>query len=231
MVAIPQSRIAGVRYGDVIAAALARVLRDWTRDLLEPRVSQPQRAIEMVNCLVETMTGFAIGTIAGEVFGGVRTWLGEEALVDVRRRLGSAWPVACAESVAVETAYLQDAATRPLVDEVAGKLHVRFCRMSGDVGALVAAVNASVDAPRSQRAGVMFDLLMKEDNVEKRVLAELGFGWSMCLAAIAGRPFPSRQERSARSQVLWLAWEHQLYGAPVLTRSEPEEAGYIMLVA
>jgi hypothetical protein len=231
MVAILEPRVAAVRYSDVIEATLARALRGGTRDLIEPRVDDPKRALAIVSCLVETLTGFAIGSIAGEVFGGVRTWFGDDELGALRRRLGSGWPVACTESVAAETPYLVDAANRPLVDELARKLHVRFCCMSRDVEELVAAVRSSVAPERGHRVGVMFDLLMKEENVEQRVVAELGFGWSMGVAAMAGRPFPSRQQRTARSQQLWLAWEHALCGAPVLTRGEIEQAGYIMLVA
>jgi hypothetical protein len=63
------------------------------------------------------------------------------------------------------------------------------------------------------------------------VPAELTFGWSMYLAVLAGTALPPRGQRSARSQALWLAWEHQLLGRPALTRSEHERAGYIMLVS
>ena len=230
MVNIPKSGGGAVSYADVIEATLARVLRKSTQDLVEPRLGDLQKAIRILDRLVETIAGFAIGTIAGEVFGGVRTWFGEETLLELRRQLGSAWPASCAQSGALETPYLEDAAERPFVDELARKLHVRFCRMSEDVQALLAAVDSLCES-RRHRVGVMFDLLAKEENVEKRVQAELMFGWSMCIAAVTGHPLPTRQERTARSQALWLAWEHQLCGTPVLTRAEPEQAGYIMLVS
>jgi len=226
MAAIADAAARRIGYCDVVEATLADVLRRGMRDLIEPRIENPQRALRVLDCLVETMTGFAIGTVAGDVFGGVRTWFGDDGLVALRRQLGS-WPHACRDATPIELTYLEDAAQRPLVNELANKLHVRFCRVSRDVRDLITAI----EAERLPVADAMFGLLATEENLERRLLAELTFGWSMFMAAIARRPFPSRENRTARSQALWLSWEHQLGGRPVLTRSEQEQAGYITLVA
>lgn len=231
MVANCDTRVAAVPYSNVVDATLARVLDQAIAGLIEPRVTDPQRALEVLDCLVETIVGFAIGTIAGDVFRGVRTWFGDETLGALRERLGAGWPRACRHGVALDRAYLDDADKRPLVDELAKKLHVRLCRMTRDVLDLIDAVYSSIEPTRRHLLTVMFDLLAKQENLETRLLAELTFGWSMYIAAIAERAFPPRDNRTARSQALWLAWEHQLGGSPVLTRDETEAAGYITLVA
>jgi hypothetical protein len=218
------------RYASFVDAALARALRHATRELSEPRVGDPARAVRLVAPLVETLTGFAIGTIASELLRGMRRWVGADSVSEVRARLGIEWPRACRDARAAEcTPYLHDASHRPLVNELACSLHLRFCRMSRDVAQLIATAQQCARSPSN--LDVMLGLLAQEEHVEQRVAAEIAFGWTMYLAALARRTYPATDQRSARSQALWLAWQHQLDGAPAATRTELQESGYIMLVA
>jgi hypothetical protein len=219
----------------VASTLLARALRQATADLIEPRVSEPRRALEVLGRVAETLTGFSYGTIVGELVRGVRRWFGEEIATDVQRTITTA----CAESVAASgLPYLADAHERPLINELASVLHLRFCVMSRDVQALVAAIVAIVDRRAPHKRGlvaVMLDLLCKDDTLEQRIAVELAFGWQVFVATVTAKPTPSTDARTARSRALWQAWhEQQAQRTGTLAlreRSESQQAGYIMLVA
>jgi hypothetical protein len=217
----------------VADTVLARALRQVTADLLEPRVSEPKRALEVLGRVAETLTGFAYGAIVGELVRGVRRWFGDEIATDVQRTITTACGTPL---VANGVVYLADAHERPLVNELASVLHLRFCAMSRDVQALVAAVVAKVDrrAPHKQGlVAVMLDLLAKDDTIEQRIATELSFGWQVFVAIVTAKPFPSMDARTARSRALWQAWQeqHAQRTGALRDRDGSQQAGYIMLVA
>jgi hypothetical protein len=225
----------------VADTVLARALRQATADLIEPRVTDPKRALDVLGRVVETLTGFAYGTIVGELVRGVRRWFGDEIATDVQRTL----TMACAAPVTTNgVGYLEDANERPLANELASALHLRFCAMSRDVQALVASVLALVDQRAPHKRGlvaVMLELSSQDDTIEQRIAAELAFGWQVFVATVTARPIPSTDARTARSRALWQAW-HEQHAQRTATptprerddsqqRDDLQQAGYIMLVA
>jgi hypothetical protein len=232
----PSTERAIAAYLEAIERSLAGALRTAVDTLAEPRVTDPDRALHRLGCLVESLAGFALGSIAGELITGLRRWFGDDVAAAVAARVRTSWPTAARAPVASgETRYLADAQAqaRPLVDELASRLHVRFCRASIDLRALVATIEDVVaerapDRPRS--LAIMLDQLARDEARASRLAAELAFGWRVFVAAVTGKPFPATTDLCARSQALWLAWQHQLGGRPAVTRDEPQRAGYIMLV-
>lgn len=220
-------------YVEAALAALTRALRAATVHLVEPRVTDPHRALRVLDKLAETLTGFAIGTIGGEVLRVVSIWFGDEVALSVRGALGDGWPGRVRHGQEPSTKYLDDADQRPLVDMLARRLYGTFCRAGYDVRSLLDTVRETVECRAPSRASwlaAMLGELARDETIERRLRDELAFGWQVYVAAITDKPFPSTTDRWARSRALWQAWQWQLVGRPVLTRSEHEAQGYILLV-
>lgn len=233
MTALPSlSQQTAAGYTSHIETELALALREGTSQLVEPRKITPD-ARKVIGGMVELLTGFALGTVAGGVFIGTRRWFSEEISTAVQRRFRPLAPVAGR----LEVPYLADADKRPLLNEFAGRLHMRFCYLTRSVSELMTALHDTVIelAPRQQgRIDIMLNLLAKEDDVVTRVRAEIRFAWEMFVAKAAGKPLPSQEGRTARSRALWEQWQGR--AAPVVAlpdedRSDAQRDGYILLVA
>ena len=185
-------------YLDAIGAALAGVVREVGPTLHAPRAADPDRARKVLGLFVDTMTGFALGAIANHLISGLRRWYGDDGVAPMRGAL-QVW---------------QRIATEGTITE---QLHVQFCHVRMHARALVEAVPARPMTP------VMFDLLAKEDTIERRVGDELVRGWRVYSTAVTTKRYPAMTP-------LWQAWQWQLDGKPALTRDEITQAGYIALV-
>jgi hypothetical protein len=221
--------------GEEIAAALDRAVRDAVPQLIEPRADDPDRAVHLLGCFVETVVGFALGAIGNHVITAVRRWFGDEGVRSLRRAL-QGWPVQ-RKIVPGWSTSVRDPA-RPLVGELRARMHVRVCHAGADIEALVAAVRA-VDPREPARArdprvrattAALLALLATTDGLASRISDELVFGWRVYAAAIAADRAPSFAGRPASSRALWQAWLAQLAATPASPRNAPEQAGYIMLV-
>jgi hypothetical protein len=229
----PSPPYAIASFTDATASMLSRSLRKAVDPLAEPRPLDRDHAAKILRCFVETMTGFALGTITTEVFAGVRPWFGDEIVAEAQAALRGRWPSPAREAALPETRYLEDAANRPLVEKLASRLHVRFCQLSPDVRALLATINDIVErrTPQQQHTiGVMLDLVQRTDTIETRLGDELAFGWTIYDALVSSRPIPSTEGRWHRSTALWQAWLEQLGMGAAHERSEHEEAGYVALI-
>ena len=187
-------------YLDAVAAALAAVLRTVGPTLAMPRVSDVDRAFRVQGHFAETMTGFALGVIAGHLFSGLRRWYGGDGVASMRAAMHG-WPDRRID------------AEGSIVDQ----LHVRFCYVNQQARGLVDAV------PQRPMTSVMLSLLAKEDTIERRVADELVLGWRVYQAAVTTKRYPPMSR-------LWQQWQWQLDGKPMLTRDETAQAGYILLV-
>lgn len=193
-------------YGDAIEAALAGVVRDVGPTLHLPRFANPDRAYRVLGHFVETVAGFALGVIANHLTSGMRRWYGDDGVLAMRAAMHG-WPA----HERIETD-----------GDLTNQLYVRFCHVSTQARALVAAV------PDRPMTSVMLSLLAKEDIIYCRLRDGLALGWRVYCAAVTTKRYPPLD--GSPSGRLWQAWVWQLDGRPVLTRDETEQAGYIMLV-
>ena len=67
-----------------IAAAFEHVVATGVPALREPRPRDIAHAVRTVELVAETIAGFAIGVVTGELVRGVRTWFGDEPARAVR---------------------------------------------------------------------------------------------------------------------------------------------------
>lgn len=188
-------------YVTAIEVALAAAIREAAPLLVTPRAADPDRARRVRVHYLEAITGFALGAIASQLLTGLRSWYGEDGVTQMRGAMHR-WPA------------------RPRVEvdgDAAAQLHARFCLVAAEARVLVAAV------PDRPMTAVMLNLLAKEDVVQRRVTAALRTGWLVYSAAITTKRYPPLDR-------FWQTWVHRLDGAPVLTRDETTEAGYIALV-
>jgi hypothetical protein len=153
-------------YLESVRAALAKVLREIGPTLIEPRALDLARARRVLGLFVDTITGFALGVIAGHVLGGMRRWYGDEGARAMRGALPT-W---------------QRLATEGSVTE---QLHVQFCHLQPLARALVGAL------PVLPMTAAMLDLLAKEDTIERRVGEELARGWRVYSAAVTTKRYPA----------------------------------------
>jgi hypothetical protein len=189
------------------ASRLVRVLDHALAGFEEPSPHvAPDRALRLVAPLVETLAGFALGRLAGALATGVRRWFGDDVARAVHAELGALAPRGRPEPL--RTRYLADAAARPLVDELAQRLHPRVLRISGELRAAASATRAIVEqrAPGRQRTlATVFDLLRADELALERIAEELAAGWAQYRALLAGAPAPA-------GSPMWIAWARRARG-------------------
>jgi hypothetical protein len=206
-------------YLEVVHGQLARALRDGVSMVAEPRHVVGTARAEMAK-IVEVVAGFALGTVLGGLFDGVRRWYGADACRELQRRVTTS---EAEQRGHVDVRYLADGEARPLVDAFAARLHVRFARLERDVRSVVDAM-----AARDGSEVVLF-LASREEDIERRVRAEIEFAWQTFVALVTRRPLPELTGRTPRSEAMWSAWRETVM--PVATmRDAAQAAGYILLV-
>jgi hypothetical protein len=206
---------------DLIERTLARSLAAAIAPLGEPKARAPERALRLVEPLVETIAGIAIGTIVNGLAGAARRAYGEGAARDVLVALKPL--VAAAGAAPAHGRYLRDAAARPLIDDFAARLHATFTRIP--LAAIVAAARAAAVRHAIDRApafSIALDAVGRDDRLAHRLGDEIARGWAAYRAVIAGEP-------ASTMSPLWIAWCRALRG-----EAEPGAAPdheYILRVA
>jgi hypothetical protein len=219
-----------------VAATFDRYQRALVAQLptfAEPRVADPDRALERLRFLVETLAGFGIGAAIGAVARAARRGFGDEVRAGVGRVLGRVMldgaPRTATELLA-PVPFLRDPA-RPLIDALGSLLLVRLCGAIPEVRTHVALVHAEIarEAPTRLRAfaGVL-DRLAADDASALAFEGQLAAGWQFYAAAVSGREPP------ADATGTWTAWTRRLSGrAPAAqpTRDQVIAEGFLMRIA
>lgn len=169
-------------------------------ELREPRTVHADRAFVTIGLVVETIAGFSIGLVTGELARAVRAWFGDELAARVR-----AAPHASRAVELRATRFLDDAARRPLVDELGLRLVPRLRIAVGDVRALAEHAARVVPADRERTMAAIFQRAPHTSLLEARLGAELRNGWAHACAVVEGTKLPTI-EGSSRSRALWQAW-------------------------
>ncbi|MDB4958993.1 MAG: hypothetical protein JWO36_6562 [Myxococcales bacterium] len=222
-------------YVDAVSTTFERALADAIRSLREPRVADVSRALKLLDGLVETLTGLAVGSVAGKLLDGARAWFGAEIsrriAIDLARTSFNARPTPSV--IAVPVRYLPAGDDRVLVDELGTRLHLRLSRARAELHQIIALATAKIEAlapDRTHAIDVMIDLPRREAGLGERLADEIRAGWARYIAMLTGMSQPAAE--TARSAELWRQWVERASGKrPALTRSVPESAGYIMLVS
>lgn len=186
------------------ATRLVRVVEGALAGFEEPPPAAPDHALRMLAPLVETLAGFALGRLAGALATGVRRWFGDDVARALHAELGALAPWSRPEPARAH--YLADAAARPLVDELAQRLHPRALRIAGELRAAALATRAIVEqrAPGRERTlATVFALLRADELAFERIAEELAAGWAQYRALLAGAPAPD-------ASPMWTAWARRV---------------------
>ena len=197
--------------------------------LREPATTEVARARRISALLVETLGGYAFGTVAGQLVRATTTWFGAEQAGLLRVAIASAPTPPRRFDEAVVDAALAHAPV-VLSRELVTGLRVRFAAAARDVKRLVAAAEASLPADRARTSGAMFSELKRDSVFDDRLSLEITTGWSYACSAIERVPFLSLGI-SPRARDLWQMWS-RLAGSPVSdpTRNPARNDGYIARV-
>lgn len=231
------------QYISATFARFERVLVDQLPALVEPQVSDPARALRLVDALVETLVGFAVGSTFGAVAMAVRRSFGtpvKVALDDTIARLGRGAPLAAVVDTRQAPHFFAPdiAARRPLLDTVGGQLQSRLCHAAAEARRHVLQLHtaiARVAADQVSYFASALTLLVDDDSAAIAFADHLGFGWAHYVAAIHGGAAPqlASAPRWQRARALWGAWLTRVAGTPVLaalTQEQVVAAGFVMRI-
>ncbi|MEP6860736.1 MAG: hypothetical protein ABJE66_08965 [Deltaproteobacteria bacterium] len=217
-------------YPAAIARMFERNVEAVVGTLPEPKTIAPARARRVLELLVETLAGYAYGSVVGQLSRSVSTWFGAEyslyvrsAPVPKRRRVRN-------ENHDVRIARALAHAPLDLGHEFKVALQTRLGVTARDVADLVLGLGSTLPAEQQRMAGAMFSELNRDSVFDDRLAIEISTGWEYASAAIERRPFATR-EISPRARDLWQTWS-SMVGAPMPepARSPILSGGYIALV-
>jgi len=219
-----------VDYPAAIARMFERNVEAVAGTLPEPATVAPARARRVIELLVETLAGYAYGSVVGQLSRSVSTWFGAEyslyvrsAPVPKRRKVRN-------ENHDVRIARALAHAPLDLGHEFKVALQTRLGVTARDVADLVLGLGAALPADQGRMAGAMFSELNRDSVFDDRLGIEISTGWEYACAAIERRPFATLQ-LSPRARDLWQTCSRMI-GAPLpeATRDPVLSGGYISLV-
>ena len=217
-------------YPAAVARMFERNVEAVAATLPEPHTAAPARARRVIELLVETLAGYAYGSVVGQLSRSVSSWFGAEyslfvrsAPVPKRRRVRN-------ENHDVRIARALAHAPLDLGHEFKLALQTRLGVTARDVADLVLGLDAILPADQTRMAGAMFSELNRDSVFDDRLAIEIATGWEYASAAIERRPFAILQI-SPRARDLWQTWS-KLAGAPALepARDPVQSGGFIALV-
>jgi hypothetical protein len=199
--------------------------------LARPSLREPQRehynahARRVVDMLVETLAGFAVGIVTRDFARAVNAWFGADAGALVH----AAIPAPRRRAKTADE--IIDAPIKLMRDEFGEQLRDRLAQTARELAATIDVVAARLPGERNRAAVAMFGELARGAEYDDRLERELTIGWACACAAIEHMPMPSI-DTSPRSRDLWRIWS-ELAGnpAPSESRQGEQREGYIALVS
>jgi hypothetical protein len=199
--------------------------------LARPSLREPQRehynahARRVVDMLVETLAGFAVGIVTRDFARAVNAWFGAGAAALVH----AAIPAPRRRAKTADE--IIDAPIKLMRDEFGEQLRDRLAQTARELAATIDVVAARLPGERNRAAVAMFGELARGAEYDDRLERELTIGWACACAAIEHMPMPSI-DTSPRSRDLWRIWS-ELAGnpAPSESRQGEQREGYIALVS
>lgn len=189
-------------YLSATTASLDRAVADLV--LSEPTVRDPAHATRVIERLLETLAGLAIGSLVGAVIAGVARTLGVDVAPAVDRALA---PTARAPAPRLD----DEAPPRSLGGELKHQLRRRIAIDARETGVVLGRIDRMIAPGDRATFGRMVGLLANDDLVAERFAHQLRAGWRCAVAVIEGRTVPAMTP-------IWQQWAARLAGArPVIT--------------
>ena len=218
-------------YSSAVARMFERNVEAVCATLPEPGTTEPARARRVIELLVETVAGYAYGTVAAQLARAVSSWFGAEHSLYVRSApVPKRWRTRN-ENHDVRIARALAHAPLDLGHEFEVALQARLGITARDVGELVLGLAAILPTEQERRAAAMFSALNRDSVFDDRLAIEISTGWAYASAVIERR-HAAAAETSPRARDLWQAWA-QMVGAPApepMREPVNPSGGYIALV-
>lgn len=216
-------------FTDATARMFERNVDAAAPSLREPATIEVARARRISALLVETLGGYAFGTVAGQLVRATATWFGASEAGQLRAAISASTTTPSRFDEAAVDAALAHAPV-VLARELARDLRVRLHVAALDVNRLVAAAEALIPADRARTSGAMFSELKRDSVFEDRLSLEIATGWAHACAVIERAPI-QLPEISPRARDLWQMWS-RLAGHPIpaAVRDPARMSGYIARV-
>ncbi|HEX4454099.1 MAG TPA: hypothetical protein VH143_24720 [Kofleriaceae bacterium] len=216
-------------YQAAIGAMFERSITEARPSLREPQCEhRGNDARRVVDMLVETLAGFAVGIVTRDFARAVNAWFGAGAGALVHAAIPASKPLRRRAT----TDEIIDLPVKTVREHFAGDLRERLARTATELCATIDVVAARLlKGERSRAAEAMFGELARGAEYDDRLARELSIGWGCACAAIEHTPMPSI-DASPRSRDLWRIWS-ELAGNPSPSESRQGEQrdGYIALVS
>lgn len=172
---------------------LDRAVADLT--LSEPTIHEPASAARVLECLLETLAGLAIGSAVGAVIAGVRRTFG----VEITTRTDLRPP-------ARDVRYLDEPGPlRSVTGALKLRLRQRIALGARDVAVLTAGIEAQIAAADRRAFARMLSVLAGDELVAERYAHQVRAGWRCAHAAIDGRTVPA-------VTAMWQHWARRFAG-------------------
>jgi hypothetical protein len=216
-------------FSHAIAGMFERNVDAAMSSLQEPATTEVARARRISALLVETLGGYAFGTVAGQLVRATATWFGATEAGLLRAAISATTTSPRRFDEASVDAALAHAPIL-LARELVTALRARLGTAALDVKRLVAAAEAILPADRSRTSGAMFSELKRDSVFEDRLSLEITTGWIYARAVIEREPVRA-SDISPRARDLWQMWS-RLAGrpAPIPARDPARIDGYISRV-
>jgi len=198
-----------------IAGMFERNLAGAVPSLASPTSPESARARRIVALFVETLGGYAYGTVAGQLAHGVTTWFGAAPGARVRAAVREAAPSVPPPPLGdIELASARVA----LVEEVDAALRIRFMLLAERLGELV---ERSLEAlpPGVGQHAALTERLRSDLAHDDRLALEIMTGWSYACAVIERRPIAATG--SPRARELWRTWARLAGHGEAPAQAEP----------
>lgn len=214
--------------------SLERALVTTLPELVEPRVDDPLRALRRLGLLIETLAGFALGSI----LGAVRRELPESARRAITGQLialAHPAPPTLTPILDEPVPFLADATSRPLLDALGAHVHTRLCRSMRDARTALTSIERTLAPLAPDALHAALDRLAGTDHTAVAFADHLALGWQHYAATLGAARDPDLPDepRWNTTRGLWRAFRRRIDRptAPLEpTHEQVREAGYMMRI-
>ncbi len=207
------------RYIDSLFTRYQTELREQLARVQDPAVQDPPRACRKLDCMIETLTAFAVGHAVGRVVEAMRRI--DATLAEPMAQAIAAVKPPARTSVLPPQRFFVDDDKRPIVDTLAGQLHQRLALAARHARELTRVLAAALtrlgQAPALGRALL---LLTADPAAAFGFADQLALGWKFFVAVVtdAADPDLPDEPRWQRGRALWSAWSRRIRGTKAPAR-------------
>jgi hypothetical protein len=194
--------------------------------LREPATTEHARARRILELLVETLGGYALGTAAGQLVRGVATWFGPDEPAALTPITPPPTRIRGFEVRDIDAPFRAIA----LRAEFTSALRARLSETARELDRFVDTIERLLPADRARTSIAMFSALKRESLFEDRLSCEILTGWTYACSVIERMPI-EHPDTTPRARLLWDKWSLLAGGQIVKPVREPaQQGGYITRV-